>query len=69
VFELDDGTQIVGGYRHILSSVSEQFERMFKSGMREEHKGVVRVHGFGASAVKGFLEWVYLGEWMFVRTC
>ena len=68
VFELDDGTKIVGGYKEILSTASEEFHCMFHSGMREEHDGVVRVHGIGASAVKGFLEWVYLGEWMFVRT-
>ena len=63
VFELDDGSRPVGGHRAVLSCGSREFERMFKSGMRERREGVVRMRGVGASAVKGLLEWVYLGEW------
>jgi hypothetical protein len=66
LFELDDGTKLVGGHRAVLCSASKEFDRMFASGMKEEETGVVRMRGVGAAAVKGLLEWVYLGEWMLV---
>ena len=60
-FELDDG-MTVGGHKSILSIASEGLGAMFESGMEEERSGVVRLRGFKGSAVKGLLEWVYLGE-------
>ena len=66
VFELDDGTRLIGGHRAVLCCASKEFEGMFGSGMKEEDKGVVRMRGVCASGVKGLLEWVYLGEWICV---
>jgi hypothetical protein len=68
VFELDDGTKLIGGHRAVMCSASKEFDRMFGSGMKEEKEGVVRMRSVGAAAVKGLLEWVYLGEWMGVMT-
>jgi hypothetical protein len=64
LFELDDGTKLIGGHKVVMRAASKEFEAMFRSGMKEEEKGVVRMRGVCASAVKGLLEWVYLGEWM-----
>ena len=61
-FELDDGTRLVGGHRSMLGCGSKEFKRMFEIGMKEDVEGVVRMRGVGACAVKGLLEWVYLGE-------
>jgi hypothetical protein len=61
-FELDDGTKLVGAHQSMLRSASKEFKAMFEIGMKEEVEGVVRMRGVGASAVKGLLEWVYLGE-------
>jgi hypothetical protein len=69
VFELDDGTKLVGGHRAVLCCASKEFDRMFGIGMKEEKEGIVRMRGVGAPAVKALLEWVYLGEWMRVMLC
>jgi hypothetical protein len=61
-FELDDGTRLVGGHRSMLCCASKEFKAMFQKGMKEEEEGVVRMRGVGACAVKGLLEWAYLGE-------
>ena len=61
-FQLDDGSRPVGGHKSVLSCVSSEFNRMFKSRMPEDMDGVVRIRGVGLPAVKGLLEWIYLGE-------
>ena len=57
---VDDGAMI-GGHRSVLCLSCEGFRAMFESGMKEDEEGVVRMAGVGSSAVKGLLEWVYLG--------
>ena len=60
-FDLDDGT-VVGGHKSILSIASKGLTAMFESGMKEGKEGIARMPGVKGSAVKGLLEWVYLGE-------
>jgi hypothetical protein len=50
LFELDDGTKLIGGHRAVMCTASKEFAAMFCSGMQDEKMGVVRM-------------WVYLGEW------
>jgi hypothetical protein len=64
LFELDDGTKLIGGHRAVMCTASKEFAAMFCSGMQDEKMGVVRMRGVFPSAVKGLLEWVYLGEWI-----
>jgi len=46
----------------VLCAVSEEYGGMFRSGMVEEKKGVVRVPpGVSEAGYRGLLEWVYLG--------
>jgi hypothetical protein len=59
-FVLDDGTTL-GGHRSDLSLASHVFDRMLSSGMAESKTGIVRLHEFSESAVRGMLEWIYLG--------
>ena len=60
-FVLDDGTTL-GGHRSDLSLASHVFDRMLSSGMAESKTGIVRLPEFSESAVRGMLEWIYLGE-------
>jgi hypothetical protein len=64
-FELDDGAA-VGGHKSVLSIASQGLTTMFESGLREDREGVARMPGVKSSAVKGLLEWVYLGEFFCV---
>jgi hypothetical protein len=61
-FQFQDA-ELVGGHVGILSALCAELRVMFDSGMREATGGKVYIPGVGASAVKGLLEWVYLGEW------
>jgi hypothetical protein len=61
LFELDDGSKLIGGHRAHLCVALPGMQGML------EEDSVVRMRGFHAAAVKGLLEWVYLGEWMLVR--
>ena len=62
-FEFEDGRSPLSGHRAVLSAVSEEYGGMFRSGMVEEKKGVVRVPpGMSEAGYRGLLEWVYLGE-------
>ena len=61
-FEFEDGRTPLSGHRAVLSAVSEEYGGMFRSGMVEEKKGVVRVPpGISEAGYRGLLEWVYLG--------
>ena len=61
-FEFEDGRSPLSGHRAVLSAVSEEYGGMFRSGMVEEKKGVVRVPpGMSEAGYRGLLEWVYLG--------
>ena len=59
----------VRGHRGMLCAGSEEYAGMFRSGMAEAQEGKIRVPpGVGVGALRGLLEWVYLGEWrLFVR--
>ena len=62
-FEFEDGRSPLSGHRAVLCAVSEEYGGMFRSGMVEEKKGVVRVPpGVSEAGYRGLLEWVYLGE-------
>jgi len=62
-FEFEDGRSPLSGHRAVLCAASEEYEGMFRSGMVEEQKGIVRVPpGVSESGYRGLLEWVYLGE-------
>ena len=62
-FEFEDGRSPLSGHRAVLCAVSEEHGGMFRSGMVEEKKGVVRVPpGMSEAGYRGLLEWVYLGE-------
>ena len=62
-FEFEDGRSSLSGHLAVLCAVSEEYEGMFRSGMVEEKRGVVRVPpGVSESGYRGLLEWVYLGE-------
>ena len=61
-FEFEDGRSPLSGHRAVLCAVSEEYGGMFRSGMVEEKKGVVRVPpGVSEAGYRGLLEWVYLG--------
>ena len=69
-FVCGDGQGKVCGHRGMLCAGSEAFAGMFRSGMVEEQEGQIRVPpGIGTAALRGFLEWAYLGEFFlsFVR--
>ena len=61
------GREVVGsvrGHRGMLCAGSEGFAGMFRSGMVEEQEGKIAVPPcVGVESFRGFLEWVYLGEW------
>ena len=62
-FEFEDGRSSLSGHLAVLCAVSEEYEGMFRSGMVEEKRGVVRVPpGMSEAGYRGLLEWVYLGE-------
>jgi len=62
-FEFEDGRSPLSGHRAVLCAVSEEYGGMFRSGMVEEKKGIVRVPpGISEAGYRGLLEWVYLGE-------
>ena len=66
-FEFEDGRSPLSGHRAVLCAVSEEYGGMFRSGMVEEKKGVVRVPpGMSEAGYRGLLEWVYLGEALFI---
>jgi hypothetical protein len=57
----------VRGHRGMLCAVSEGFAGMFRSGMVEEQEGKIAVPpSVGVESFRGFLEWVYLGQYVFV---
>ena len=61
-FEFEDGRSPLSGHRAVLCAVSEEYGGVFRSGMVEEKKGVVRVPpGVSEAGYRGLLEWVYLG--------
>ena len=61
-FEFEDGRSPLSGHRAVLCAVSEEYGGMFRSGMVEEKKGVVRVPpGVSEAGYRGLFEWVYLG--------
>ena len=60
------GVGSVRGHRGMLCAGSEEYLGMFRSGMLEEQEGKVAVPPcVGVESFRGFLEWVYLGEWFF----
>jgi hypothetical protein len=61
VFELDDGTKI-SAHRVVLSANVYQFAVMFSTNYKENKTRIVRMPGVGAAAVRGLLDWIYLGE-------
>jgi hypothetical protein len=71
LFELDDdpGMKLVWGHAVHLCAASKVFRHMLSSGMKEDQTGVIRIRGVAASAVKGLLEWIYLGKWILARIC
>ena len=49
----------------MLAAVCEEYAGLFRSGMVEEREGVVRVPpGISVESFRGFLEWLYLGEFL-----
>jgi hypothetical protein len=63
VFLCGDGEGRVCGHRRMLCAASETFAGMFRCGMVEEQEGKIRMPpGIGTAALRGLLEWVYLGE-------
>ena len=62
VFEMGDGSRVVGAHCGMLCSASSYFKGMFEIGMVEDQNGIVRVPGWvGLGTLKGLLEWIYLG--------
>mgnify|MGYP002476438746 CR=1 FL=1 len=63
VFVFGDGHGKVCGHRGMLCAGSEAFAGMFRSGMVEEQEGKINIPSvIGTAALRGLLEWVYLGE-------
>jgi hypothetical protein len=66
-FVFGGGVGSVRGHRGMLCAGSEGFACMFRSGMVEEQEGKVAVPPcVGVESFRGFLEWVYLGQYVFV---
>jgi hypothetical protein len=63
-FVFDGGQMgVVKGHRGMLCAGSEEYAAMFRSGMVEAQEGKIRVPpGIGTDSFRGFLEWLYLGE-------
>ena len=60
-----EGGQATGvrGHRGMLCAGSEEYAGMFRSGMAEAQEGKICLPpGVGVGALRGLLEWVYLGE-------
>ena len=69
-FVCGDGQGKVCGHRGMLCAGSEAFAGMFRSGMVEEQEGQIRVPpGIGTAALRGYLEWAYLGEFFSLAFC
>jgi hypothetical protein len=64
------GVGSVRGHRGMLCAGSKEYCGMFRSGMVEEQEGKIAVPPcVGVQSFRGFLEWVYLGECVFVYVC
>lgn len=63
-FVFDSGQMgVVKGHRGMLCAGSEEYAGLFRSGMLEAQEGKIRVPpGIGTESFRGFLEWLYLGE-------
>jgi hypothetical protein len=67
-FVFHGGVGSVRGHREMLSAASEVYCSMFRSGMVEEQEGKITVPPcVGVESFRGFLEWVYLGEFSLLR--
>lgn len=60
-FVFDDGSFLAGHWA-MLCGVSSEYRGMFESNMAEAKTGEVRVRGVSRDSFKGFLEFVYMGE-------
>jgi len=67
-FVFDSGQMgVVKGHRGMLCAGSEEYAGLFRSGMVEAQEGKIRVPPvIGVASFRGFLEWLYLGEWVYV---
>jgi hypothetical protein len=66
-FVFEGGVGSVRGHRGMLCAGSKEYCGMFESGMVEEQEGKVAVPPcVGVQSFRGFLEWVYLGEFVYV---
>jgi hypothetical protein len=67
-FVFDSGQiGVVKGHRGMLCAGSEEYAGLFRSGMVEAQEGKIRVPPvIGVASFRGFLEWLYLGEWVYV---
>jgi hypothetical protein len=63
-FVFDSGQMgVVKGHRGMLCAGSEEYAGLFRSGMVEAQEGKIRVPPcVGMASFRGFLEWLYLGE-------
>ena len=70
-FVFDSGQMgVVKGHRGMLCAGSEEYAGLFRSGMVEAQEGKIRVPPvIGVASFRGFLEWLYLGEWVYVFAC
>ena len=66
-FVFDSGQiGVVKGHRGMLCAGSEEYAGLFRSGMVEAQEGKIRVPPvIGVASFRGFLEWLYLGEFCF----
>ena len=64
-FVFDGGQMgVVKGHRGMLCAGSEEYAGLFRSGMVEAQEGKIRVPPvIGVASFRGFLEWLYLGEY------
>ena len=67
-FVFDNGQMgVVKGHRGMLCAGSEEYAGLFRSGMVEAQEGKIRVPPvIGVASFRGFLEWLYLGECVYV---
>jgi len=65
-FVFDSGQMgVVKGHRGMLCAGSEEYAGLFRSGMVEAQEGKIRVPPvIGVASFRGFLEWLYLGEFL-----
>jgi len=65
-FVFDSGQiGVVKGHRGMLCAGSEEYAGLFRSGMVEAQEGKIRVPPvIGVASFRGFLEWLYLGEFL-----